>query len=132
MPVRSEPDSAAGRIAVPRWVFLVWIWTALPISVGRFYGCRDTVLEGVCSKVSNSDLSLPWELPATLLFLGPQQGPLPVDLLFPLAFTLACHWGIGRFLAARPPAYVFLLFLALWLVVGQVASFAFLFLPRYG
>ncbi|HEX3887349.1 MAG TPA: hypothetical protein VHW05_07605 [Phenylobacterium sp.] len=110
---------------------LVWVWSALPISVGLFFGCAGTPLESACEAFGNTDISLPWGLPGTMILLAPREAPLAVELLFPLAFTVLCHWAIRRFLPARIPAWQCALLLVVWSLLGLVTLIGFLFVPIY-
>jgi len=114
------------RWTVPRWLYLAWIWSALPLSAVVFFECAETRFAHACHAVSNSDLSMPWQMPAMTVMFLPQETPAVLQLGFMLAFTMLCHLAIVRFIMPRSRAWVFALCLLAWSLSGMALFVAWL------
>jgi hypothetical protein len=118
------------RARAPQWVVLVWLWTALPISILCFYECHGTTLERACHVFANEFGGF-WVLTATFTELAPQNAPIWAQLLFPLTFTVLADLLTRRWVPARVPAWTLLVGLVAWTIVGLFSFIGFLFVPRY-
>jgi hypothetical protein len=108
------------KARMPRWVYLLWIWSAWPLSMLIHFTPESMPLASRFKAFANSNLSEPWGLPAGLALFLPSGTPFVVQAIPPLVFTLAAHVAIRRFVPERSPAWLFAAFLVGWTLTAML------------
>jgi len=106
------------KARIPRWVYLLWIWSAWPISMLINFPPKWMPLASRFEAFANTELSEPWGLPAAFALFTPSGTPFAVLAIPPLAFTFAAHVAVRRFVPERSPAWLFAAFLIGWILLG--------------
>jgi len=126
---KSEPDSEARRLSIPRGLLLAWLWINVPATILQWKGCVWPGHEQACERIGNTVGNLFGLLPMTLMMIFPASTPLLLRVAVPVAVTGVCHWLARRFLRPRIGPLAFAAIVVVWLALSWLTFFGALFLP---